>query len=284
MFEEVHLQRYLTGKKLIQLLNDGGLYLRRIDGFKDKSEGNRVYYDDKEKNIVNIINNKLERINIDKQVSHEEGEEIAKSMMDAEKSFIFIQSWYKDSVMSKDMWIEYAGYNESNNCALLVIDYNCLFDQLISRLPIGYSFQKVSYIPDKNLSRDAINSKNIEFIKEKEVRLSVDLSQIGIFNPEILKKLNYPYSVYESFLQQYQTQSDLRKYYNNEGQVAESLFDFRDEKGFILKLDLKDFAVAILIPSTATIEFKEEIQNLLSINNFSIQLFDVNVEELLKIN
>ncbi len=282
MFKEVHLQRYLTGKKLIQFLNDGGLYLRRIDGFKDKSEGNRVYYDDKEKNILNVLNKKIENIDINKQISHEEGEEIAKSLMDAEKSFIFIQSWYKDSTMSKDMWIEYAGYNESNNCALLVVDYKCLLNQVISILPLGCSFQQVNYVEDKNLSRDAINSKNIEFREEKEVRLSVDLSQISIFNPEILKKLNYPDSVYESFLYQYQTQSsNLGNFYNNEGRVSESLFDFRDEKGFILKLDLNDFAVAILIPSTATTEFKEEIQNILDINDLSIQLRDVNLEELL---
>ncbi len=282
MFEEVHLQRYLTGKKLIQFLNDGGLYLRRIDGFEDKSEGNRAYYEDKEKNILNGINNKLEKMNMYKQVSHEEGEEIAKSMMDTEKLFFFIQSWYKNSTMSKDMWIEYAGYKKSNNCALLVVDYMCLSNQLHLNFPIGCSFKKVSYVPDKSLSRDAINAKNIEFIKEKEVRLSIDLREIGIFNPEVIKILNYPNSVYEGFLHQYQTQSDLRNYYNNEGRVSEGLFESRDDKGFILKLNLENFAVGILIPSTATSEFKEEIQNLLDINDFSIPLMEVNVEELCK--
>jgi len=221
MFHSVHIQRYLTKNKIVQFFEDEGLYFRRIDKFADKTEGMREYFGPNQKKILEGINFLFKKEYPDAQdMSEEEGAKLALNVLEFDRQRTFIQSWFWDNKMSDYMWDEYAERNRDGDCAILVADRMRLSDCLLAAHS-EMRMKPVDYVDSKLDKYDGVFPKLKEYKPENEFRLAVE---------NICPKTN-----------------------TNQKIV------FKDDFGFILKLDLKDFISGVIIPFNASKQFEDII-------------------------
>lgn len=226
MFNSVHIQRYLTKEKLVNLFEDEGLYFRRIDKFSDKTEGMREYYGSNQKKIVEVINSLMKQKYPNAlDMTEEEGEKLALQCLEIDRQRTFIQSWFWDTKMSDYMWDEYAGRNKDPDCAILVVDRMVLGDRL-QEAHYGTRMKPVEYVDSKLDKYDGTFPKLKEFKPESELRLAIEnICPTTNKNERIL---------------------------------------FKNDFGFVLKLELKKIISGIIIPSNASHEFEKMINKKLA--------------------
>lgn len=226
VFNSVHIQRYLTKDKLVNFFEDEGLYFRRIDQFPDKTEGVREYYGSNQKKIVEGINYLMKQKYPNfPDMTEEEGEKLALQCLEAERKRTFIQSWFWDTEMSDYMWDEYAGRNKDPDCAILVVDRMVLGNYL-DRVHYGTRMQPVKYVDSKLDQYDGTFPKLEKFKPESEFRLAIE---------NICPQTN-----------------------QNQRIV------FKNDFGFVLKLELKKIISGIIIPNNASHEFEKMINQQLA--------------------
>ena len=282
MFNEYEIQRYLDEDKLCKFIDDNGLYFNRINNFPlDPTEGDGEYFGKLEQDIVKALYPKIVQAyghmpyNDFEQLSKKKAEELH----DSNKNFIFIQSWFQDRKTSIAMWNEYAKYQDNPNCALIVTDTISLGNAIDLHFPIGNAMKKVSYVIDKYRERDNIFTKEKKFTHEKEYRLSLDLKDLGLFNPTLLELLNFDENIVASFRHQKATNPSLGQYYRNNGIALESSFSPRSKTGFVVNIPINDFVKKIYIPSKASDNFFELIVRKLKDKNYNnIECIRLNID------
>lgn len=264
MFHERLLQRYMAGDKAIQILKDDGFYFRRIDGYpEDPTEGDREFFGRKEQLILESLNS---RFSDDSHMTLEEAAKISKKIMHKNKESLFIQSWFWHKQMSRFMWEGYGKFAESSDCALLLVDRFKLGGYLGHTLPVGYRFEPVKYIQNKQQQREAFFTKNIEFEPEREFRISINVGELIFFNKNILPEFNWPPRHMEIYCE-----DDAAKNYRNQGIASEHSFKYVDEYGFILKAPLANLLEAIYIPANASVEFSSQLDDLLATKGYAFK-------------
>lgn len=282
MFNEYEIQRYLDENKLCKFIDDNGLYFNRINNFPlDPTEGDGEYFGKQEQDIIKVLYPKI--VKAYGHMPYNDFEELskkeAKKFHDSNKNFIFIQSWFQDRETSIDMWNEYAKYQDNPNCALIVTDTISLGDAIDLHFPIGNAMKKVSYVVAKSHERDNIFTKDQKFIHEKEFRLSLDLKDLGLFNPNLLELLNFDENIVESFRHQKTIAPSLGQYYRNNGIALESSFSPRSKTGFVVNIPINDFVKKIYIPSKASDNFYESIVLKLKDKNYNnIECIRLNID------
>ncbi|MEE5124826.1 hypothetical protein V2J80_06920 [Pseudomonas alliivorans] len=249
MFNQMMLQRYMPGDRALQVLNDNGLYFRRVDGYpEDLTEGDREHFGRNELLIVESLNAKVAE---PLRMSVEEARTLAFEMMNKDKKDLFIQSWFWDTKMSRFMWDSYAGFSNSPDCALFVMNrfsIGSYFDQV---LPAGFRFEPVKYVEDKMQHKDAFFTKGADFHPESEYRISIDVRELAFYNPKILPEYGWI-----SRRAAHSTEMQAEDFRTH--RVAnEDLFRCVDEFGFILSVPLSTLLEAVLIPTQASPEFAE---------------------------
>lgn len=282
MFNEYEIQRYLDENKLLKFIEDNGLYFNRINNFPlDPTEGDGEYFGKQEQDIIKVLYPQIVKIygDIPYSVFEEEAKKAAKKFHDSQKNFIFIQSWFQDRETSIDMWNEYAKYQDNPNCALIVSDIISLGNAIDLHFPIGNAMKKVSYVVDKSQERDNIFTKDQKFIHEKEYRLSLELQNLGLFNPNLLELLNFDENIVASFRHQKTMDHSLGQYYRNNGIALESSFSPRSNTGFVVNIPINDFVKKIYIPSKASDNFFEAIVRKLKDKNYNnIECIRLNID------
>jgi len=271
MFHQTHLQRYMPGERALKVLEDEGLYLRRIDEYPDDpTEGEREHFGRNEERILEILNMQVPE---SLRMSQQEAAILSHGQMVSEKKDQFIQSWYWDEHMSRFMWDNYGGYTKSTDCVLFVADRLKLGDYLDDVLPVGYRFEPVKYVLNKQGQKEAFFTKNPEFGVEKEYRVALDVRQLIFFNQKILPEFNW--------IKRHEGRdvSNEGANYRNGGVASENLFRHIDDAGFILSVPFTRLLAAVLIPEDASSEFATRIDELLLIKGSELKAQRVRVSE-----
>lgn len=249
----------MPGKTALKVLSDGGLYFRRLDRQPaDPTEGDREFYGAHEISIKDALNDLISRP-IDK-LTDDEVAEISLNIMESEKIKKFIQCWFFNNETSPDMWEYFAQYSKNKDCALFVADRFILAYYLSKTLPTGYDFKLVKYVEDKHSEKNTDFIKACKFTPENEMRILIDISELTLFNEKILHKTYKNPKI--TFTNNY------GEHLLNNGVADESLFIDVDENGFILKAPLNEIITNVFIPNDASIGFENEMNNLLSLNNY----------------
>lgn len=271
MFHQTHLQRYMPGERALKVLEDEGLYLRRTDEYPDDpTEGDREHFGHNEKRILEILNMQVPE---ELRISQQEAATLSHGQMVSEKKDQFIQSWYWDKHMSRFMWDSYGGYAKSTDCVLFVADRLKLGDYLGHVLPIGYRFEPVRYVVNKQGQKEAFFTKDPKFGVEKEYRVAIDVRQLIFFNQKILPDFKW--------IKRYEGRdvSKEGENYRNGGVASENLFRYVDGSGFILSAPFTQFLAAVLIPEDASSEFVTRIDELLLLKGCQLKAQRVKVPE-----
>lgn len=264
MFSSQVLQRYMPGDRALQVINDEGFYFRRIDGYPDDpTEGDRESYGQKERQIVDALNS---RFPFGCRITPGLAKQLSCNAMQGEKQRLFIQSWYWHNRISHHMWESYGRFTLSPDCALFIVNYSKLGAFLDRVLPVGYQSRPIQYVQDKNVQRDAVYTKQYKFESEREVRIAINLGELIFFNKKILPEINWPDRHIEVH-----GKENLGQYYQNNGVACEGIFKYVDECGFILKSPLPELLEAIYIPSSASAEFGERLDELLAMKGYAIR-------------
>ena len=264
MFSLQILQRHMPGERALQVINDEGFYFRRIDGYPaDPTEGDRRFYGQTEQQILEVLNSKFSD---GSRITPGEAGQLSCDAMYREKQSLFIQSWYCDEQMSMYMWEHYGKFTDSPDCVLLTVNYFKLGAFLDRVLPVGCGSKPIEYVQDKQMQRDAVYTKQSEFDRERELRVSINVGHLIFFNNQILPELNWParhIAVHGK--------ENIDQYYNNDGVACEDIFKYVDEYGFILKAPLPELLEAIYVPSNASAEFCEKLDELLASKGYVIR-------------
>jgi hypothetical protein len=264
MFHQRLLQRYMLGERALQVLNDDGLYFRRIDGYpEDPTEGDREYFGSKEQLILDSLNS---RFSDDTQMTPEEAKQLCQDAMHRDKQSVFIQSWFWHKQMSRFMWENYGKFSDNPDCALFIVDLFKVGNYLDRELPVGYRFETVKYVQDKQRQREAFFTKRIEFEPEREYRISINVGELISFNKKILPDFQWPPRHMEVYCE-----DDFAKNYRNRGVANEDLFTYVDEFGFILKTPLIELLEAVYIPTSASAEFCNQLNDLLESKGYAFK-------------
>lgn len=264
MFLRQTLQRYMPGDTALKVINDEGFYFRRIDGYQDDpTEGDREFYGQTDQHILDALNS---RFSAGSRITPEEAKQLSLNAMHKEKQSQFIQSWYWHDQMSEYMWKNYGKFTNSPDCVLFIVDDIKLVEFLASVLPVGYRSRPIQYVQDKQVQRDAVFTKQDKFKPERELRISISVGDLIFFNNKILPELDWPARHIEVYGKENQGQ-----YYHNNGVACEGLFKYVDEYGFVLKAPLPELLEAIYIPSSASAEFGEKMDELLASKGYAIR-------------
>ncbi len=264
MFSRQILQRYMPGDRALQVINDEGFYFRRIDGYPDDTtEGDREFYGQTEQHILDALNS---RFPAGSRITPGEAKQLSCNAMHREKQSLFIQSWYWHEQMSQYMWETYGRFTNSPDCVLFIVDYLKLGAFLDRVLPVGYRSSPIQYVQDKQVQRDAVYTKQDKFEPERELRISINVDDLIFFNNKILPELDWAAKHIEVH-----GKENLDQYYHNYGVACEDLFKYVDEYGFILKAPLPELLEAIYIPSSASAEFGEKLDELLASKGYAIR-------------
>ena len=264
MFSRRILQRYMPGEWALRVINDEGFYFRRIDGYpEDPTEGDRKTYCQTERQICDVLNSKF---SAGSRITPKEAQELSSHAMYREKKSLFIQSWYWHEQMSLYMWEHYGKYANNPDCVLLTVNYLKLGAFLDKVLPVGCQSRPIEYVQDKQAQRDAVYTKQNKFEPERELRVSIDVGPLIYFNNRILPELNWPARNIEVH-----SKENLDQYYHSDGVACEDIFKYVDEYGFILKAPLPELLEAVYVPSSASAEFCERLDELLTLKGSAIR-------------
>ncbi|SCW97517.1 hypothetical protein [Pseudomonas sp. NFACC05-1] len=270
MFDQWLLQRYMPGNRILKLLNDDGFYFRRVDGYPDDlTEGDREFFGRNESLILESINSRLFN---DNHMSLDEAKRLSKGIVHRDKQHSFIQSWFWHDKMSRFMWNEYGKFNESSNCALIVVNRIKLGSYLDRILPVGCRSGPVKYVEDKLQHREAFFTKGLAYDIEHEYRILIDVGELIFYNKKILPDFNWPPRDMELYCE-----DDVAENFPNRGVACEDHFRYVDEYGFVLKAPLVELLEAILIPVSASVEFCAQLNDLLASKGCPIQCQRVEV-------
>ncbi|MFZ4534693.1 hypothetical protein [Propionivibrio sp.] len=264
MFSRQILQRYMPGERALQVINDEGFYFRRIDGYpEDPTEGDRGFYGQTEQQIFDAL---ISKFSTGSRITPGEARELSCDAMYREKQSLFIQSWYWHEQMSLYMWEHYGKFTNSPDCVLLTVNYLKLGAFLDKVLPVGCRSRPIEYVQDKQVQRDAVYTKRNKFEPERELRVSINVGHLIYFNNRILPELNWPARHIEVH-----GKENLDQYYHNDGVACEDIFKYVDEYGFLLKAPLPELLEAIYVPSSASAEFSERLDELLALKGYAIR-------------
>jgi hypothetical protein len=271
MFSRHILQRYMPGDRALQVIKDDGFYFRRIDGYpEDPTEGDREFYGQQEQHIFDTLN---QRFPVVSRITEKEAQQLSCNEMHREKQSLYIQSWYWDDRMSQSMWDNYGKFTTSPDCVLFIVDYLKLRAFLHRVLPVGYRASPIQYVQDKRVQWDAVNTKHQKFEPEHEFRISINVGELIFFNDKILPELTWPPRHIEVH-----GKENLGQNYHNNGVACEDDFKFVDEFGFILKAPLLELLEAIFLPSSASTEFGESLDELLTSKGYVIRCCRVKLD------
>lgn len=260
MFDCISLQRYMSGKSAIQVINDEGFYFRRIDGYpEDPTEGDREVFGISEQRCFEGLSGKI-------TMTPEEAKQLSCKVMHKEKQNLFIQSWFWHEQMSRFMWETYGKFPNSPDCALFVVNRIELELYLCRVLPIGHRFGPVKYVQDKQSQQEAFFTKQVDFKHEHEYRISISVGELIFFNKKILPELDWP-----ARHVQVHCEEDPAQYYCNRGAVREDIFKYVGEDGFILKAPLPELLKAVYIPASASVEFCAQLDELLASKGYVLK-------------
>lgn len=271
----VNIQRYMSGETARKVLSDNGLYFRRLDcQSADPTEGDREFYGSFETSIKNALNHQISKPT--DKLTDNESAEIFLNLMESEKKNKFIQCWFFSNESSPHMWNRFALYDKNKDCALFVANRFILSDYLSKVLPIGYDFKLIEYVEDKHSKNNTDYIKANTYIDENEIRILIDIRPLILFNRKILQNTYNNQEVY--------FKENLGENLKNNGVADENLFIDVDEKGFILKAPLSEIITNVFIPNDASIEFENELNELLSLNNYRFTCARINVKNTENIN
>jgi hypothetical protein len=260
----------MPGARALKVIADDGLYFRRIDRYpEDKTEGNREFFGCREQQILAGLNAKFsESI----KVTAAQASVLAESYMKAEKRGVFIQSWFSHREMSRYMWDSYGEFNRNEDCVLMTVQLQALGEYLDSVLPLGYRMRHVTYVPNKNIQRDGIFTKEMGFEREKEYRISIDVGELIFHNPKILPDLVWPLRPTDA-----PRPSDLGQNYRNNGIANEEIFQYVNDDGFVLRAPLAELVEAVYVPSAASEEFCATLNTRLNDHGYKIKCTKIDV-------
>lgn len=264
MFNRYFLQRYMPGDRALKVIEDEGFYFRRIDGYPDDpTEGEREFFGKHEQITVDLLNAEFPA---GAQVTSAEAKALAYGAMRREKKGVFIQSWFWHEDMSRFMWDSYGGYSRNADCALFVVNLFKLATFLDNTLPVGYRFQPVEYIQDKQAQREALFTKQEKFAPEREYRISINVGELIFFNKKVLPEFSWPSRNIEVHYE-----DDFSINFRNRGVAREDVFKYVDDFGFILKAPLPDLLETVYIPSNASSQFHSQLDELLALKGHRIR-------------
>jgi len=275
MFQSNIIQRYLTKDKLIQMIEDEGLYFHNILAFLDENEGKGISWREKvEGRLFDIYNEFYANNLLDKDESKETIDQLKNVELNKK---VFIQSWYSDSKPSTKMWLEYSGYGNSKDCALIIANEIQLFEKIDEKVPAGAFSKEVTYLVDKKSSIDGIFTKDIEYTDEREYRFSIDLNICSLIDHELKTALEPGKEHAKIFIGGVPFEEYAAPYYRNSGKIKKDDYIVK-EKGIILKLNLKEIISKIYVPCDAGEVFVNEIDKLLKNKGYEIQCERIKVE------
>lgn len=267
------IQRYMPGEIALKVLNDNGLYFRRLDSLSaDPTEGDRKIYGSIEKKICDVLH--FNKDIAAQEITEDDVAEASLQLMEYEKKNKFIQCWHSSNKTSPLMWRNFTSGNQ--DCAVFIANRFHLASYLSSTIPIGFDFRKIKYVEDKYKETNTDFIKHVSFKHEKEIRILINLRMLTLYNGNILK------NTYNGT--QYSGPINIGENLTNNGISDENLFIDVDDKGFIMKAPLNKIITNILIPNTASVHFEKRINSHLSSNGYSFMSKRVNTELELDIN
>lgn len=271
MFPRYIIQRYMPKQKFIKMIEDEGLYFRRIDGYEktDPTEGDRQAFGTREQKLLDSMNSQYPT---SPQMSEADARALLEKIMHRDKRSTFIQSWYWNEIPSDDMWYDYAQFETSADCVMFTCNLILLGNVMDRLLPVGLRNKDIEYIDDKQKTREAVFTKRRDFDIEKEYRISIDVNELITFNKKILPEFNWIRRDIEVL-----TDFDAGKNYRNGGIADSQIFKFVDEYGFILKLPLHILIDAIYVPTQSSSKHHKEMDSLLLSNGFDLKVVPLHV-------